>query len=224
MSKKLLLFPFGGNAREALLSIFAINELKQEWDILGFFDDDLSLHQRDYSGIKVLGGREVLHTHPDAFVLAVPGSPQGYLRRRSLIESLSLEKSRFATIIHPSVVRAPDAVIGYNTLLMPHVVISCTVRVGSHCIVLPNTVIAHDSVLDDYCCVGSNVSISGTVSVGSECYIGSGVKVREHVRIGSRTLIGLGANVIADMPKGVVAVGNPAKEMRKVLPDIFPQR
>ena len=40
MPKKLLLFPFGGNARESLLSVFAINEIKQEWDILGFIDDD----------------------------------------------------------------------------------------------------------------------------------------------------------------------------------------
>jgi sugar O-acyltransferase (sialic acid O-acetyltransferase NeuD family) len=218
MSKKLFLFPFGGNAREALLSIFAVNALRPEWDILGFLDDDRARHGRRYCGITVLGGRELLNKHADAFVLAVPGSPAGYLRRRSVIESLPVDGSRFATVIHPSVVTAPDAVIGHNTLLMSHVVVSCSVRVGNHCIVLPNTVISHDSTVGDYCCVGSNVSISGSVAVGSECYIGSGVKMREHVRIGSRSLIGLGSNVIADIPEGIVAVGNPAKVMRRNTP------
>ena len=216
MSKKLLIFPFGGNGKESLISILAINEMRPEWEVVGFIDDNHSLHGKDYAGVKVLGGRELLQTHPDAFVLAVPGSPKGYLRRKSTIGSLGIPASRFATIIHPSVVRAPDAVIGRNTLLMPHVVVSCGVRVGNHCVVLPNTVIAHDTVIGDYCCIGSNVSISGSVSVGSECYIGSGVKVRENVHIGDRSLIGLGSNVLCDIAEGMVAVGNPAKAIRQV--------
>jgi len=215
MPKKLLLFPFGGNAKEAILSLLAINSIKQEWDIAGFIDDNRSVHGKDYNGIKVLGGRDVLEKHPDAFVLAVPGSPKGYLKRKAIIEGLSIEKSRFATIIHPSVVVAPDAIIGYNTLLMPHVVVSCTVRVGNHCIVLPNTVIAHDSIVNDYCCIGSNVSVSGSVSIGRECYIGSGVKIRESIQIGERTLVGLGSNVISDIENDAVAVGNPARVIRR---------
>ena len=220
MSKKLLIFPFGGNGRESLISILAINERKPEWEVVGFIDDNRSMHGKEYAGIKVIGGRELLHAHQDAFVLAVPGSPTGYLRRKSIIENLAMEASRFATIIHPSVVRAPDAVIGYNSLLMPHVVVSCGVQVGNHCIVLPNTVIAHDTLVGDYCCIGSNVSVSGSVRVGPECYIGSGVKVRENVHIGARSLIGLGSNVIADIPEQIVAVGNPAKEIRKIMSGI----
>ena len=213
MSKKLLLFPFGGNAREALLSILAINETKREWDVVGFIDDDRASHGREYWGIPVLGGREQFKEHADAWVLAVPGSPSGYLRRKALIESLGIDEVRFATISHPSVVKAPDAVIGYNTVIMPHTVVSCGAHIGHHCIILPNTVIAHDSTVGDYTCVGSNVSISGSVTVGSECYIGSGTAMREHVRIGNRTLIGLGSNVVTDVEQGVVAFGNPARVM-----------
>lgn len=217
MSKKLLLFPFGGNARESLLSVFAINQRKEEWDIVGFIDDDQSQHGKACCGVKVLGGRLILREIPDAFVLAVPGSPTSYLRRKDIIGSLKTDKSRFATIIHPSVVIAPDATIGYNTIIMPNVVISCGVRIGSHCILLPNSVVSHDSVVDDYCCVGSNVSISGSVRIGSSCYIGSGTKMRENVSIGEETLVGLGSNVISDIEAGVVAAGNPAKVIRKIV-------
>lgn len=215
MYKKLFIFPFGGNARESLLSLLAINEKRKEWDIIGFIDDDHSKHGRDYYGVKVLGGRELLEKYADTSVLAVPGSPEGYSRRKSIIESLPVKQSRFATIIHPSVVKAPDAVIGYNTLLMANVVVSCGVHVRNHCIVLPNTVIAHDSVVGDYCCIGSNVSVSGHVAIGWGSYIGSGVKIRENVRIGEQSLIGLGSNVIADVESGVVAVGNPARVLRR---------
>lgn len=217
MSKKLLLFPFGGNAREALLSIFAINSIRPEWDIVGFADDDRSVHGKDCCGIKVLGGRELLSEYDGAYVLAVPGSPKGYLNRKTIIDGLCLDQSRFATIIHPSVVRAPDAQIGCNTLLMSNVVVSCGSRIGNHCIVLPNTVLAHESSIGDYGCVGSNVSVSGAVTIGSECYIGSGVKIRENIRIGERTLIGLGSNVISDIEPESLAVGNPTRVMKKSL-------
>ncbi|MBX3300740.1 MAG: NeuD/PglB/VioB family sugar acetyltransferase [Nitrospira sp.] len=215
MSKQLLLFPFSGNAREALISIFAINSIRPEWEIVGFFDDDHSVHGNDCCGTKVLGGRELLGAYDGAYVLAVPGSPKGYLRRKAIIDGLCLDKSRFATIIHPSVMRAPDATIGYNTLLMPNVFVSCGSRIGNHCIVLPNTVLAHDSSIGDYGCIGSNVSISGSVGIGPECYIGSGVKIRENIRIGERTLVGLGSNVLSDIEQGTVAVGNPARAIRK---------
>jgi sugar O-acyltransferase (sialic acid O-acetyltransferase NeuD family) len=215
MPKTLLIFPFGGNAKESLISVLAINRVRPEWDVAGFIDDDRALHGMDYCGFKVLGGKELLIQYKEAFVLAVPGSPKSCLRRKEIIGGLPVEKSRFATIVHPSVVRAPDAAVGYNTLLMPHVVVSCGVRIGNHCIVLPNTVIAHDSVVGDYCCIGSNVSISGSVDIGSECYIGSGVKIRENVRVGERTLIGLGANVVSDIGKETVAFGNPARAVGK---------
>jgi sugar O-acyltransferase (sialic acid O-acetyltransferase NeuD family) len=215
MIKGLLLFPFGGNAREAVLSIFAINRMRKEWVVLGFIDDDHSLHGKEYYGIKVLGGRESLKEYADTFVLALPGSPKSYLRRKDIIESLNIETSRFATIIHPSVVTAPDSKVGYNTVIMPNVVISCAAEVGNHCIILPNTVIAHDSIVRDYCCIGSNVSVSGHVTISSGCYIGSGARMRENVCIGEQSLIGLGANVISDIESRVVAVGNPAKVIRK---------
>ena len=214
MSKTLLIFPFGGNARESLISVLAINRMNPEWEVLGFIDDDHAQYGKDYCGVKVLGGREQIKKYEDAFVLAVPGSPKGYLKRKATINSLDVEQSRFATIIHPSVVKAPDSVIGHNTLLMAHVVVSCGVRIGNHCVVLPNTVLAHDSSVGDYGCIGSNVSISGSVGIGSECYIGSGVKIRENIRVGDRTLIGLGSNVISDIEKETVAVGNPARAIR----------
>ena len=215
MLKKLILFPFGGNAREALMSVLALNAAKKQWNVLGFVDDDVTLAGRECCGVRVLGGTEALKSYSDSYILAVPGSPANYLKRKEIIDSLKLDISRFATILDPSVVTAPDAKIGHNTILMQNVVISCGVRVGNHCVVLPNTVISHDSVIGDCCCVGSNVSISGNVTIGRTSYIGSGTKIRDHISIGEKTLIGLGSNVVSDIDSMAVAYGNPAKTARK---------
>lgn len=210
--RKLLLFPFGGNAREALSSVLAKDG---GWAALGFFDDAEATWGKACCGVRVLGGRAVLEAHPDAYVLAVPGSPTTYLARRKTIESLGLAPERFATVVHPSAVVGPGASVGRNTLLMPHVVVSPGASVGDHCVVLPNTVISHESAVGAHTLIGSNVTVSGGVRIGENCYIGSGVKIRDGIRIGAGCLLGLGANVVSDVEDGVVAVGNPARPLRR---------
>jgi sugar O-acyltransferase (sialic acid O-acetyltransferase NeuD family) len=214
MPKKLLLFPFGGNGREAS-GLFRDPGLGQEWEVLGFVDDDPGCLGRQAGGIKVLGGREIFKKFPDAQVLAVPGNPQNFLERKAIIDSLELEGSRWARIIHPSVFVSSDVKIGHNVLLMPHVVLGCGVSVGNHCVILPHTVVGHDTVLGDYCCVGSNVSVGGFVTIGANCYVGSGSSLRDHITVEEKSLVGLGSNVVCDVEKEAVVAGNPAKRMER---------
>lgn len=215
MVQKLILFPFGGNAREAIATVEAINKKKRQWQIIGFADDNQAQWGKECCGYKVLGGQDILAEYPQAKVLAVPGSPANYLTRKKIIKGLKLAAGRFATIIHPSVTIAPDAVLGCNLLVMPNVVISNSVTIGDHCLILPNTVIAHESTIGNYCCIGSNVTISGNVRIGAECYIGSGTSIIDHISIGSRTLVGLGSNVINTIAPDLVVVGNPARIIKK---------
>lgn len=214
MFKKIILFPYGGNAREALAAIHDINKKALHWDVVGFIDDEPSTHGQQSQGIKVIGGREALKKHENAHVLAVPGNSKDFKNRKRIIDSLKVEPRQWATVIHPSAIIATDAVIGENCLIMGHVVISSGVKLGSHCIILPNTVISHDVVIEEYCCIGSNVSVSGYVHIKAESYIGSGVSIKERIKVGQQALIGIGSTVIRDVPDSKVVVGNPAKEIR----------
>lgn len=213
MAKKLILFPCGGNGREAVMAVEAINKNKPQWDVLGFIDDDSSLKGKECCGIKVLGGREILPKYPGAFVLAVPGNPRNYLERQAIIDRLAIEPSRFTQVIHPSVIAASDVRIGYNTLIMAGVVITTNVTIGNHCVILPNTTVSHDSVIGDYSCIGSQVAVSGAVKIGENCYIGSGTTLRNGITVGDKTLVGIGSNVVKDIGEGLVVAGNPARPL-----------
>ena len=103
MPEKLLIFPFGGNGREAAVVVDQINRVEKKWEIVGFVDDDVSLQGKESCGIKVVGGREVFSEYPDAKVLVVPGGPDTFLTRKNIINELRMPETRFATIIHPSV-------------------------------------------------------------------------------------------------------------------------
>ncbi len=212
--KDLILFPFGGNTREALLSIKAINSLKPTWNIIGFLDDNKKLWNKKYLNIPILGGSNLSHKFSSYFFLAVPGNPDTFGERRNKIQSLKIPVTKFATIIDPTARVASDSKIGKNTLIMANVVLSAGVSIGNHVLILPNTVVAHDTKIGDYSMLGANVVVSGYCTISENCYIGSGTNIKDHIKIGKGSLIGLGSNVISNIPAGVVCVGNPARILR----------
>ena len=53
------------------------------------------------------------------------------------------------------------------------------------------------------------------VTVGEDCWIGGGAIICPGVTIGNRCVIGAGSVVTKDIPDDSVAVGNPARVVRK---------
>lgn len=67
--------------------------------------------------------------------------------------------------------------------------------------------------------VGSSQSVAGLfekpVSIGNACWIGDSVIVLPNVKIGHGAVIGAGSIVTKDIPPYAIAVGNPARVIRK---------
>ena len=55
------------------------------------------------------------------------------------------------------------------------------------------------------------------ITVGNSVWFGGGVKVLPGVTIGDNCVIGAGSVVVKDIPSNSVAVGNPAKVIRKLI-------
>jgi len=57
---------------------------------------------------------------------------------------------------------------------------------------------------------------AGPISLGDNVWLGCGAIVLADVTIGENTVVGAGAVVTRDLPPGVVAVGNPARVIRRL--------
>lgn len=204
---QLLIFPYNGNAFEAL------DCLSDEFEFLGFVDDSVEKQGTDRWGHRIFS-RRALQDFDHARVLAVPGSPHSYLSRIEIIEGLAMDVSRFATVVHPAARISKLARIGMNVLIMAGVTITSNAVIGSHVCVLPNTVIHHDVFIGDWSLIGSNVTVAGSVRVGRNCYIGSGSSIIHNVDLGDRAMVGLGSNVLRNVASNLRVAGNPARPLR----------
>jgi sugar O-acyltransferase (sialic acid O-acetyltransferase NeuD family) len=206
--ERLLIFPFNGNALEA------IDCINGQYELIGFIDDTKEKQGQTKYGYTVFD-RTALEKYKDAKVLAVPGSPVSYKKRGEHIASLGISKDRMATVVHPKASIGKHVKLGANCLIMAGVVITSNAKVGDHVCILPNTVIHHDAVIGDYTLIGCNVAIAGGTTIERNCYIGSGTNIMNGITIGEKTLIGLGSNVLKSVTANSKIAGNPAKEINK---------
>lgn len=95
---------------------------------------------------------------------------------------------------------------------------TCLITVGARTLIGPNCGFFSGShPTDPKVRNGTNGPEDGApINIGEDCWFGGNCIVLAGVTIGNGTTIGAGSVVTKDIPAGVVAVGNPARVLRKV--------
>ena len=115
------------------------------------------------------------------------------------------------TVVHTQAYVAADAVLGRGCQVLAFAAVCAAARLGEAVIVNTAASIDHDCIVGDGVHVGPGARLAGEVIVDEYAFIGTGAIVLPRVRIGAHAIIGAGAVVTTDIPKGAVAMGNPAK-------------
>jgi sugar O-acyltransferase (sialic acid O-acetyltransferase NeuD family) len=176
---------------------------KLEFETLGVVD---RMKPADIGAVPYLGDEDILESYrPEEILLANGvGSVGRTTKRSSLFQRWRQRDFRFATIIHPSAVRAETVSIGEGAQVMAGVVIQPHVRIGNNVIINTSAVVDHHCAIGDHVHVAPGAVLSGTVSVGAGTHIGTGVRVMQNIRIGANCVVGMGVTVLADIPDNTV--------------------
>jgi sugar O-acyltransferase (sialic acid O-acetyltransferase NeuD family) len=197
----------GGQAKVVCDILLAMGET-----VDGFVDDEPSRVGLVVLGLPVLGTSSWLDGKNARVALGVGHNE----RRAEVARAVRARGARVVTCIHPSAVISASASIGEGTVVMANASVNPAAVVGEGCIVNTGAVVEHDNVLGEYVHLSPRVALGGEVKIGAFTHLGVGVSVHPRVTIGERTIVGVGAAVVRDLPSGIVAVGVPARERRKV--------
>lgn len=199
----------GGVGKEVALLIEQINIKMLTFNLIGFIDDNSSLHNTQINGITVLGGIEYLNAMTSNIyaVCAIAN----YKVKKSIISALKSNNVYFVNIIHPDVYISNTNLIGQGVIIYSGVIMTTNIKIGDHVIISPKCGIGHEALIEDYASLLWNVNVSGNVKIKEGALIGSGATIIQNKVIGEGSIIGAGAVVIKDIPKECTAVGAPAK-------------
>lgn len=203
-----------GFAKEVFELIYSTNRQAR----LAFFDNvSADLPRQLYEQYAVLQteeeARQWLRQHDERFVLGV-GNPRV---RRLLADKLRSSGGVLTSLISPKTsIGAFGIEIGDGCTIMEGCILTTDIRVGEGVLMNVCCTVGHDSVLGDYSELMPGARISGHVEIGENCAIGTNAILLPGVKIGANTVIGAGSVVTKDVEANVVAVGTPAKVIKRL--------
>lgn len=206
------IFGAGGFGRETALMIRQINQVQQQWNLIGFFDDGFPKGTL-VDGIKILGNLSDLHQVSDKLALVVAVADP--LVRKSMVSKIKNENIHFPVMKHPYNHLGDDAMnqFGRGSIIAAGNIFTINIQLKEFVIVNLACTIGHDVRVGSFSTLMPGSCISGNVDVGESTLIGSGVRVIQNITIGNNCKIGAGAVVIKDSRSNVTLVGVPAIEV-----------
>lgn len=205
----LLLVAASGLAREALVVVRA----QGSHAIVGFLDDAETLSGTTIEGVPVLGPIADVSRYPDAELIVCAGRGSSREAIVARLTSHGVPTSRFASVVHHSVLVPEGCRVGPGAIILGGVVMTASVSIGAHVVVMPNATLTHDCELQDFTTVCAGVALGGHVTLQRGAYIGMNASVREHVKVGVRSVLGMGSVLLRDLPAGETWAGVPARTL-----------
>jgi sugar O-acyltransferase (sialic acid O-acetyltransferase NeuD family) len=210
---KILVIGAGGHGQVVADILLTRNRAGDNITIPAFLDKDSRLTGKNLIGIPVAGGEEELATIPhDALVL---GIGDNRIRQQARVR-LRQQGEAFYSAIHPRAVVGAEVDIGNGCVVCANVVINIGSRIGEQVILNTSCSVDHHNHIGDFVHIAPGAHLGGDVTVGEGTLVGLGALVLPQIRIGKWAVIGAGAVVIKDIPDFAVAVGNPAKIIKKI--------
>ena len=209
--KKIAIYGAGGFGREIACLLNKINEVELTWELIGFFDDGVSVGTAVSHFGKVLGGIDTLNSYPEKLSVVITiGSPKIL---KLIVSKITNPNIDFPNIIAPTVYFSdPETFrIGKGNIIQKHCSFSCDVTIGDFNVMDGADVFGHDDVIGSYNVFMPAMRISGEVRIGNENFFGVGSIILQQIKIDDNVRLGAGSVLMTNPKSSCLYMGNPAK-------------
>lgn len=136
--------------------------------------------------------------------------PDVMRERTQILTDLNIPAEKFCNFIHPSVMLAKSAKIGYGNVLLANVVVNCNAVIGNFNTVNSGTLLGHDITIGNNNYFAGQVCVGSGLSIGNENFIGLNTSIRNGITIGNNNIVGMSSNITKSVEDSCVLYGNPA--------------
>lgn len=209
--KNIVIIGAGGLAREVQYVIEKINLRKNQWNLIGFIDENL-----DNKG-KLLNGNEIIGSFDDLpqsiideelYYICAIGNTK--IKKR-LVKKANKNNLKPAILVDPDIYVSKSVFIDEGSVIYGNTNLTVNIDIGKHVIINPGCTIGHDVVIEDYAIVLPGARVSGSVTIGECSTIGASSTIIQNLKVGKYSFVGAGAVVTKNIDENVTVVGCPAR-------------
>jgi len=202
----------GGLGREVLEIAQKINTIEHKWSMILFIDDVKTQKLINNTTVASFAEISKIYKNHELEIVISNGEPS---LRELLYKRIISAGYCLCTLIHPTTNISSHTNIGAGSIICFGVFISCNAKIGENVVIMPNSNIGHDCIIENNCVVCGMANVSGNVRVGEKSFIGLSSSIKQETYIGSNVIIGMGSVVVRDVHDGMIAMGNPAREIKE---------
>lgn len=206
----LVIIGAGGLGREIYSWFSQSNKYIENYNCLGFIDDDSSKLDGFGLGLEILESlvNNNLIKYPN-LILAINNSEV----KSELFSRIDSNYTKIIGFIHQNCVIGINSSIDKTVTVFPFVTISCFVTIARGVFINNGSQIGHDVTIGEFTNIMANVDIGGECKIGKNVFIGTGVTILPRVTIPDNCIIGAGSVVFRNIKTAGTYVGNPAKRL-----------
>ena len=211
MRKKILIFSAGSAGREIFQLISSINKLNNEWEVIGYVDNNEKKIGKTVNDIKVYSNK---NKPINKEIYATCGAMDSKTRKKIFEEEIIKSNFQIANLIHPLIEIPKCLKIGKGNIIFGNVHISFEVNIKNFSLVSNFCDLGHNLIAGNYITLMPAVTIGGNCNIGEHTLIGSGANVHQCIKIGKNCKIGMGSLIINDLKNNSFVVDQPRKITR----------
>ena len=208
-----LILGAGGHAQVVADILLRAYEAGSNCKPIGFLDDNSALIGTIIMGLPVLGAiAQLSEFDHDAVIVAIGDNRT----RARIFEKICGQGEQVVNAVHPAAVLAPDVCLGKGVVICAGVVVNTGVTIGDDVILNTGCTVDHHSHVGSHAHVAPGAHFGGNVRIGEGALVGIGAVVIPGRSVGKWAVVGAGAVVTKDIPDYSVAVGVPARVVKKL--------
>ncbi len=147
---------------------------------------------------------------PAAIPLFTPAFRQGVFAQAS-----RLGFAQFPPLVDPTAIVAASTSIGDGGYVNAGAILGGASRLGCFLFVNRGAQIGHHVQAGDFVSIGPGAVVAGHAELARGAAVGAGATILPRRKVGANSMLGAGAVLTQDLPSGCLAVGNPARIVRR---------
>lgn len=210
MKQKLLIVGAGSVGK---FIAYNINNFNQDFEIIGFLDDDISKKETIIAGFKVLGLVSMLEEFSKNNIAIVWGIAFPSIKKRLAKKYEHLEFD-YPNFISENAWISRGVTIGKGCIIYPGCSINYETEIQDFVVMNMNCAIGHNCKINSFTSLSPGVNLGGNTKIGSEVELGIGCATLQGVSIGEKVKVGGQAMVTKSFENNQIVKGIPAKSFK----------
>lgn len=211
--KDIVVIGSGGFSKQVIELIEELNEIKQEYNLLGIIDDNESLIGSNVLGYEVIGNTSYIHRRSQEQKLyGVIAIADGDIRKKV---ANTLTNIKWVNLIHPKAIMSKYSNLGIGNIICAGTIVNPDSCFGDHCHINVGCTLGHDVNLKNHVTIMPGSRISGNVKIKNSSMIGTGATIIQGLVIEENVTLGAGSVVVKNTVPDSLYIGVPAKRHMK---------